>query len=167
MSPLSQKKAKLACSELELQAEAVALARQLKPGDRVLLEGEMGTGKSTFARWILESLQTHSLSEGSPTFSIAHEYKTSRGDLVHIDFYRLKSLSEIEEAGLPSYFWERQAIVLTEWLSLWPDFEKSVLLQKPLTSDESPRTFWRVFLKVCEGSSTQRDYQMESQALLF
>lgn len=89
----------------------------------------MGSGKSTFARALLESLGIEKATEGSPTFAIVHEY-FAPASVVHMDFYRLKSELEIEEAGIPTYFWERDAIVITEWLSGFPVFEANVLRGK-------------------------------------
>jgi tRNA threonylcarbamoyl adenosine modification protein YjeE len=116
-----------ACSEEKLVELARSLAGELSGGDRVLLEGPMGAGKSTFARALIEALGVRQPPEGSPTFAIAHEYDSLAGGVVHIDFYRLRSETEIEEAGIPSYLWDRQAIVITEWLSLWAEFEAQVL----------------------------------------
>src|SRR4051812_290672 len=78
------------CSREALRELAHELAAALRPGDRVFLEGEMGAGKSTFARFLLEGLEHDRDAEGSPSFPIAHEYRTRLGPLVHIDFYRLK-----------------------------------------------------------------------------
>lgn len=87
----------------------------------------MGAGKTTFSRALLEGLGVHQPPEGSPTFAIAHEYRAPIAEIVHIDFYRLKSEAEIQEAGIEAYFWEREAIVIAEWTSLWPEFEAAVL----------------------------------------
>ena len=66
--------------------------------------------------------------EGSPSFAIAHEYVAQAAEIIHIDFYRLKSELEIEDAGLHAYFWERpKAIVITEWISSWPDFRAQAI----------------------------------------
>jgi tRNA threonylcarbamoyl adenosine modification protein YjeE len=100
---------------------------QLKRGDRVFLEGELGAGKTTFARAMLEALGIDQPAEGSPTFPIAHEYQSPRGEVIHVDFYRLKREAELEEAGITAYFWEREAIVLSEWISLFPSFRDAVL----------------------------------------
>ena len=87
----------------------------------------MGVGKTTFARALLLGLHIVQPPEGSPSFAIAHEYVSSSAEIIHIDFYRLRSEFEIEDAGLHSYFWERpQAIVITEWISSWPDFQNQV-----------------------------------------
>jgi tRNA threonylcarbamoyladenosine biosynthesis protein TsaE len=87
----------------------------------------MGVGKTTFARALLAGLGLNQPAEGSPTFAIAHEYDTPAGSVVHMDFYRLKSEMEIDDAGIPSYFWDRDLIVITEWLSSWPEFEALVM----------------------------------------
>lgn len=88
----------------------------------------MGVGKTTLGRFLLQALGVIQPPEGSPSFAIAHEYfSEKKGEIVHIDFYRIRSEAEIEEAGIPSYFWERKSIVLSEWLSDWPDFYTQVL----------------------------------------
>jgi tRNA threonylcarbamoyl adenosine modification protein YjeE len=88
----------------------------------------MGVGKTTFARALLEGLGVVQPPEGSPSFAIAHEYLSApHGSVVHVDFYRLRSETEIEEAGINAYFWERRAIVIAEWVSMFPGFEEAVL----------------------------------------
>jgi tRNA threonylcarbamoyl adenosine modification protein YjeE len=104
----------------------------------VLLEGELGAGKTTFARALLFGLGVSQPPEGSPTFAIAHEYaRTEERRVVHVDLYRLRSEAEIDEAGIPAYFWpessglsseqELAPIVICEWLSMWPGFEAAVI----------------------------------------
>jgi tRNA threonylcarbamoyl adenosine modification protein YjeE len=90
----------------------------------------MGAGKSTFARELLKGLGVQTPFSGSPTFALAHEYTSPRGQSVHIDLYRLRSEDEIEQAGIESYFWERDVIVIAEWVSQFPDFERK-LSQSP------------------------------------
>lgn len=86
----------------------------------------MGAGKSTFARAILEGLKIEQPAEGSPTFSIANEYNSSLGDLIHIDFYRMEHEAELENRGIYAYYWDRPAIVISEWLSNWPDLRSRI-----------------------------------------
>jgi tRNA threonylcarbamoyladenosine biosynthesis protein TsaE len=131
-------KAEPGCSEQRLTEFAGELARLLSAGDRVLLEGEMGAGKSTFARAVLLTLGVHQPPEGSPSFAIAHEYVSPRFEVVHMDLYRIRSETEIEEAGIPAYFWERDAVVLVEWAANWPEFERSIEKASP------GRHCWRV-----------------------
>jgi tRNA threonylcarbamoyl adenosine modification protein YjeE len=142
------------CSELILGTLARELAGVLKPGDRVLLEGPMGAGKSTFARAVIEALGVRQPAEGSPTFAIAHEYSGTRAEVVHIDFYRIRSEDEIDEAGIPAYFWERHPIVLAEWTSSWPEFAATV------KKGEEGRAVWLVNLAFSEGEPERRDVEI-------
>ena len=132
------------CSELDLENWTRTFAQELKPGDRVLLEGPMGAGKTTLTRFLLQALGVVQPPEGSPTFAIAHEYDSPRGGVVHIDYYRIRSETEIDEAGIPSYYWERNLIVISEWLSSWPEFENQVL---------SSGRIWKIKLSFDENPS--------------
>jgi tRNA threonylcarbamoyl adenosine modification protein YjeE len=121
---------------------ATEFAGEIQPGDRVLLEGPLGAGKSTFARALLHAVGVHQPPEGSPTFAIAHEYDSKKGGVVHVDLYRLKSEAEIEESGILAYLWERKLIAILEWASLWPEFETS-LFEGSRVQDER---IWQVSL---------------------
>jgi tRNA threonylcarbamoyladenosine biosynthesis protein TsaE len=120
----------------------------------VLLEGPLGAGKTTFSRALIEGLGASQPPEGSPSFAIAHEYVSTRGAVVHVDFYRLRSEDEIAEAGIEAYFWERPAIVLAEWTSLWPGFEQAVLR-------EGAGRVWRVSLAFVADSPAARAVRIE------
>lgn len=140
-------KSALDCDERTLKSYAQDLARELRAGDWVFLEGPMGAGKSTFARLLLESLGVSRRTEGSPTFAIAHEYPLKDSvTAVHMDLYRLKSEEELEEAGVVATLWERpECLVICEWASQWPEFWKSV--EK---SAREGRRAWRVDLQFVE-----------------
>jgi len=112
----------------------------LGPRDRVLLEGALGVGKTTFARALLQGLGVVQPPEGSPSFAIAHEYDSPRGPVVHVDLYRIRNEAEIEEAGISAYYWERDAIVIGEWISMFPGFERALL------NDSGDRGIWLVKL---------------------
>jgi tRNA threonylcarbamoyladenosine biosynthesis protein TsaE len=124
----------------------------------VFLEGELGAGKTTFARAMLLALGIGDRAEGSPTFpiahEIAHEYASPVGDVVHVDFYRLKREAELDEAGITAYFWEREAIVISEWISLFPKFRDAVLKSR------AGRAF-RVTLSRVPGREELRDVRLE------
>lgn len=120
------------------------LARALAPRDCVLLEGELGAGKSTFARQLLENLGVLQLPEGSPTFAIAHEYSSPRmSEIIHADLYRIQSSEELEDAGIWAYLSERDACVFLEWATLWPEIEQSL--------KETHRRLWKVKLSIPSG----------------
>ncbi len=90
------------------------IARSLKPGDVIALEGGLGAGKTTLARAIIAALGY----EGevpSPTFTIVETYEAPplRLPVAHADFYRLEDPSEIEEIGLDDY--REGAALIAEW----------------------------------------------------
>lgn len=92
---------------------AQRLGQHLRPGDCVLLSGEIGAGKTHFARSLIRSLQDVPEDIPSPTFTLVQTYDTRAGDLWHADLYRLSALEEVEELGLVEAF--EKAICLVEW----------------------------------------------------
>jgi tRNA threonylcarbamoyl adenosine modification protein YjeE len=103
---------------------ALAWVQVLRPGDRLLFDGEMRSGKSTLIRWILSYYGVQQLAEGSPTFSILHQYDDHPdfGTIVHADLYRLKEWDEVVQTGLEELLWKRnEGLVLIEWPSLFQE----------------------------------------------
>ncbi|WP_170382383.1 tRNA (adenosine(37)-N6)-threonylcarbamoyltransferase complex ATPase subunit type 1 TsaE [Ruegeria atlantica] len=92
---------------------ATGLGAKLQPGDIVLLEGEIGSGKTHFARSLIQSLMIVPEDVPSPTFTLVQAYDTPSGDIWHCDLYRLSAVEEIEELGLTEAF--DTAICLIEW----------------------------------------------------
>jgi tRNA threonylcarbamoyladenosine biosynthesis protein TsaE len=92
---------------------AEKLAPLLQTGDALLLTGDLGTGKSTFARALIRARCGDPLLEvASPTFTLVQLYEGTP-PLYHYDLYRLKDASELDELGLDDAFSE--AITLIEW----------------------------------------------------
>jgi tRNA threonylcarbamoyl adenosine modification protein YjeE len=99
-------------SERELAELAAELAVHLRPGDVVALSGALGSGKTAFARAIVESM--HGQDEGrSPTFTFRHRHD-GNPPIEHLDFYRIDNPRELVELGLEDAFGP-DAIVLVEW----------------------------------------------------
>lgn len=92
---------------------ARALGRVVEPGDTILLSGDVGSGKTHFARSLIQSLLTVAEDVPSPTFTLVQTYDTTAGSLWHADLYRLTSSVEIEELGLIDAF--DSALCLVEW----------------------------------------------------
>ena len=92
---------------------AERISAQLRIGDTLLLQGEIGAGKSFFARALIQSLQNHPEDVPSPTFTLVQTYTTNIGEVWHADLYRLNNPSEAEELGLAEAF--SDAICLIEW----------------------------------------------------
>jgi len=92
---------------------ARALGQHLSAGDVILLSGDVGAGKTHFARTLIQSLLTTLEDVPSPTFTLVQTYDTPHGDIWHSDLYRLSNTHEIEELGLTDAF--ETAICLVEW----------------------------------------------------
>ncbi|SLN40386.1 tRNA threonylcarbamoyladenosine biosynthesis protein TsaE [Roseovarius albus] len=92
---------------------AQRLAPQLQMGDVVLLTGEIGTGKTHFARCLIRSLMDVPEDIPSPTFTLVQTYETKGFEIWHSDLYRLSDIYEIEELGLTEAF--QSAVCLIEW----------------------------------------------------
>lgn len=97
-------------------ALARALAPHLLPGDVLLLAGQIGAGKTHFARALIQArLSAAGRQEDvpSPTFTIIQAYHDGAAEICHADLYRVTDADEIHELGLPDSFHE--AICLVEW----------------------------------------------------
>ncbi|MDU1028307.1 MAG: tRNA (adenosine(37)-N6)-threonylcarbamoyltransferase complex ATPase subunit type 1 TsaE [Clostridiales bacterium] len=97
----------------EMRAVAQDLAAVLRPGDVILLKGDLGAGKTTWTQGLAKGLGV--IEEvTSPTFVIISEYHSGRLPLYHIDAYRLEDPAEAENLGLPELF-EGDGVTVVEW----------------------------------------------------
>ena len=105
-------------NEQETIEFAKKLTNYLKPGMTILLEGDLGAGKTTFTKGIGEGLGVKRIIK-SPTYTIVREYQDGKYPLYHVDLYRLTE-NEVPELGLDEYF-EGEGISVVEWPSVAPD----------------------------------------------
>jgi len=108
------------------EALAARIAALVRPGDTILLEGDLGAGKTAFARALLRAASADpALEVPSPTFTLVQSYATSIGTVHHFDLWRLDGPRGLGELG-----WDeaRDGIVLVEWPDrLGPDVPEDAL----------------------------------------
>ena len=92
---------------------AEEFAGELKPGDVVCLEGDLGAGKTTFTQGLAAHLGAKR-AVTSPTFCLVVEHPTSRFLLVHMDLYRLHDADDVLTIGWEDYL-ARGAVMFVEW----------------------------------------------------
>ncbi len=106
-------------SASETRALGEKLAGRLQPGDVLLLEGDLGAGKSELTRGIAKGLGvTETVT--SPSFTILNVYESGRCPLYHFDWYRLESAEELYELGMDEYL-GGDGIAVVEWPGRCPD----------------------------------------------
>lgn len=113
------------------------LAALLPQHGVVLLIGNLGAGKTTLAKGIVEGLGAAPADEvSSPTFTLIHEYGDGR--VYHIDLYRLEEAREAATLGLDEIF-ERDAVVLLEWGERFPRLLPAARIEIRLRAHDDER----------------------------
>ena len=116
-------------SREQTQAFATEYAKSLKGGDIVLLDGDMGAGKTVFAKGVAQGLGVQE-EVTSPTYAYMNDYD---GRLFHYDCYRIESVEQAERLGLADYF-DMGGVCLIEWSQnispLLPSGCKRVIIKK-------------------------------------
>lgn len=103
-------------------------AKTLKPGDVILLDGDLGAGKTMFTKGIVEYFSQGKDSAISPTFTIVNEYNC-HPPIFHFDFYRIKSEDELFAIGIEEYLF-LNGICIIEWPERAPSLLKNINSKK-------------------------------------
>ena len=121
-------------SEYKTEEFANIISKKLKLGDIVFLYGEMGVGKTTFIKYLINTFQKQNKLEltevTSPTFNILNEYKINKVNISHYDLFRLKSPEELKDLNL--FEKKLNEISLIEW---------------PEIIDKKPKNLIKLFFK--------------------
>jgi tRNA threonylcarbamoyladenosine biosynthesis protein TsaE len=114
------------------------VAGELPPKALVLLIGNLGAGKTTLAKGIVEGLGAATAEDvASPTFTLIHEYGDGR--VYHIDLYRLDTKAEVESLGLDELL-DRDAVVLIEWGERFPELWPAECVKIKLSAEDGQHT---------------------------
>ncbi len=104
-------------SEADTQALGREIALFARPGDRILLFGDLGTGKTTLARAFIRAMLPPEMAEDtevpSPTFTLVQPYEATRVPVAHVDLYRIADPFEVDELGLEELAVDH--VLLVEW----------------------------------------------------
>ena len=104
------------------------VSQKLNNGDYIFLIGEIGVGKTTFTRYLINNLQNQKgLKETevlSPTFNLLYEYEIKDLKIMHYDLYRIKTINELDQLGI--FLKNEKTIKIIEW----PDLIKTPLTNK-------------------------------------
>ena len=117
--------------EKDTQLVAEQICKLIKLGDFILLSGNLGVGKTTFVKYIINSLQKINrlrISEvPSPTFNITNEYQIKKTLIKHYDLYRIKNENELYNLGIQENL--KKQITLVEW----PELLKKLKIQNNIS----------------------------------
>ncbi len=95
------------------EALGAAVGRWIQPGDIIYLKGDLGAGKTTLARGLMQALG-HAGPVKSPTYTLIETYELPVLPVAHLDLYRLKDPEELAYIGLREFL-NGQGLVLVEW----------------------------------------------------
>ena len=116
-------------SENKTEELAKKLSKKLKPGNVVFFYGEMGVGKTTFIKYLINIIQKENKLEQtevtSPTFNLLNEYQINKININHYDLYRLKSAQELKNLEL--FENSKSLITLIEWPQIIKEKPKNLV----------------------------------------
>jgi len=124
-------------SEIETEQLGFEFAKNLIPGDKIALYGDLGSGKTEFVKGICDYFKVEEIVT-SPTFTIINKYTATTSDeplnIYHIDLYRIEKEKELIEIGFSEYLNDNNAITIIEWAEKTSfDFNNSIKIT--ITSD--------------------------------
>ena len=132
--------------EKKTQKLAQKFQGKLKIGDVVFLEGEMGVGKTTFIKYLINYFQKKNkikLSEvTSPTFNLLNEYKINRIQIYHYDLFRIKTFKDLKNLDL--FANNSNSITLIEWPQIIQKKPRNCIELKFTYSEDFKKRFIKI-----------------------
>lgn len=108
-------------------------------GDVIILNGELGSGKTFFVKQAAKNFGIHNVS--SPTFAIVNEYNGDR-KIYHFDFYRIEKSEELFDIGFNDYINDKESIIFIEWGNLFPEILPEARIEiKIIVNEDFSREF--------------------------
>ena len=105
-------------NEAETIALAEKLAANLRGGELIVFDGDLGAGKTFFTGAMCEALGVDRKKVSSPTFVIMKKY-LGKFDIYHWDFYRISSVDELYIADFPEYLKAENSVTIVEWADMF------------------------------------------------
>jgi len=131
---------KTVLSENETKELAFFFAENISPGKTIILNGNLGSGKTFFVKqaclfWGIKNVS-------SPSFSIVNSYNNKK-QIYHLDFYRLKNKEELFDIGFNDYLNDTEAIIFIEWGNLIPEILPHKRIEISIETLEDTKRFFR------------------------
>lgn len=105
-------------NEAETIELAEKLAAELRGGELIVFDGDLGAGKTFFTGALCEALGVDRKKVSSPTFVIMKKY-SGKFDIYHWDFYRISSVDELYIADFPEYLKAENSVTIVEWAGMF------------------------------------------------
>ena len=138
--------------EIKTKSIAEVFSNNIKAGDIIFLRGELGVGKTTFIRYLINFLQKknkQSITEvSSPTFNIVHEYQLSSLIIKHYDLYRINDEKELINIGI--YEGNSNEITLIEWPEKMKKYNTNNIIDLSFEYDDE---FKKRFLNISSSNN--------------
>ncbi len=137
--------------EKDTKSVAEKFSKLIKQGDFILLSGNLGVGKTTFIKYVINSLQKinkQKISEvTSPTFTVINEYKIKKILIKHYDLYRIKNQKELNNLGIQENL--KNQITLVEW----PEIVKKIRIKDSINLIfEYKKNYTERYLSIISGN---------------
>ncbi|HRK29952.1 MAG TPA: tRNA (adenosine(37)-N6)-threonylcarbamoyltransferase complex ATPase subunit type 1 TsaE [Tepidisphaeraceae bacterium] len=127
------------CNLSDTEGIAGQVAKRLRPGDCIALDGELGAGKTQFVRGLVRALGGDARSVSSPTYVLLHIYACADVQMFHLDAYRVAGADDLEAIGFTELL-AQGGITVVEWAARVRDILPEQTIHIRITAiDESSR----------------------------